>query len=113
MFRLYFLKHKNISDMGAHGFDYNLLAEKMALAGGGEFTTPWMNDNTGGLLLAGNPIPGPFGPRLYFDGAGLAVLPKTPTTDVTSRRNTIPRSALLIFECFIIESQERCCLVSI
>ncbi len=61
----------------------NLLAEKMALAGGGEFTTPWMNDNTGGLLLAGNPIPGPFGPRLYFDGCGLSVLPKTPTTDVT------------------------------
>jgi len=61
----------------------NLLAEKMALADGGEFTLPWMNDNTGGLLLAGNPIPGPFGPRLYFDGAGLAVLPKTPTTDVT------------------------------
>jgi len=61
----------------------NLLAEKMALAGGGEFTLPWMNDNTGGLLLAGNPIPGTFGPRLYFDGAGLSVLPKTPTTDVT------------------------------
>ena len=62
----------------------NLLAEKMALAGGGEFTIPWMNDNTGGLLLAGNPIPGPFGPRLFFDGAGLSVLPKTPTTDVTN-----------------------------
>ncbi len=62
----------------------NLLAEKMVLAGGGEFTTPWMNDNTGGLLLGGNPIPGPFGPRLFFDGCGLSVLPQTPTTDVTN-----------------------------
>jgi lysophospholipase L1-like esterase len=65
----------------------NLLAEKMALAGGGEFTQPWMNDNVGGLLLAGDPIEGPFGPRLYFDGSGLAVLPQTPSTDVT---NIIP-----------------------
>lgn len=64
----------------------NLLAEKMSLAGGGEFTQPWMNDNTGGLLLGGNPIPGPFGPRLFFDGAGLSVLPKTPTTEVTNIR---------------------------
>lgn len=62
----------------------NLLSEKMALAGGGEFTQPWMDDNVGGLLLGGNPIPGPFGPRLYFDGAGLSVLPQTPTTDVTN-----------------------------
>lgn len=61
----------------------NLLAEKMALANGGEFTTPWMNDNTGGLLLAGNPIEGPFDPRLFFDGCGLSYLPETPTTDVT------------------------------
>jgi len=64
----------------------NLLAEKMSLAGGGEFTQPWMDDNTGGLLLGGNPIPGPFGPRLFFDGCGLSVLPKTPTTDVTDIR---------------------------
>ena len=62
----------------------NLLAAKMMYAGGGEFTAPWMDDNTGGLLLAGNPIPGPFGPRLFFDGCGLSVLPNTPTTDVTN-----------------------------
>lgn len=62
----------------------NLLAEKMALAGGGEFTTPFMKDNTGGLLLGGNPIPGPYGPRLFFDGCGLSVLPNTPTTDVAN-----------------------------
>lgn len=64
----------------------NILAEKMSLAGGGEFTQPLMDDNTGGLLLSGNTIPGPFGPRLFFDGAGLSVLPKTPTTDVTNIR---------------------------
>jgi len=62
----------------------NLLAAKMMYAGGGEFTAPWMDDNTGGLLLAGNPIPGPFGPRLFFDGCGLSVLPNSPTTDVTN-----------------------------
>lgn len=59
----------------------NLLAEKMALAGGGEITTPWMNDNTGGLLLGGEQIQGP---RLYFDGAGLSVLPGPPTTEVSN-----------------------------
>lgn len=62
----------------------HLLAEKMAYAGGGEFTAPWMDDNTGGLLFAGNPIEGPFGPRLFFDGCGLSFLPETPTTDVTN-----------------------------
>ena len=60
----------------------NLLAQKMALSGGGEFTQPYMNDNTGGLLLNGTQIPGPFGPRLFFDGAGLSTLPGPPTTDV-------------------------------
>lgn len=62
----------------------NLLAGKMALAGGGEFTQPYMNDNIGGLLAGGNPLPGLYGPRLYFDGEGLSVLPGTPTTDVTN-----------------------------
>ena len=63
----------------------NLLAEKMALAGGGEFTQPWMDDNVGGLLLGGTQIPGSaFGPRLYFTGEGLAVLPQTPSTEVTN-----------------------------
>src|SRR5210317_876075 len=35
----------------------NLLAKKMAITGGGEFTQPLMNDNTGGLLFMGNPFP--------------------------------------------------------
>lgn len=62
----------------------NLLAQKMALAGGGEFTQPYMNDNTGGLLLNGTQIPGPFDPRLFYDGVGLSNLPGPPTTEVTN-----------------------------
>ena len=31
----------------------NILAEQFALAGGGEFTQPLMDDNAGGLLLGG------------------------------------------------------------
>jgi len=61
----------------------NLLAEKMVLAGGGEFTTPWMNDNVGGLLVGGEQLPGQ-GPRLIFDGAGLGTLPGPSTTEVTN-----------------------------
>lgn len=59
----------------------NQLATQFANAGGGSFTQPLMNDNIGGLLFAGNLIQNP---RLFFDGAGPAVLPATPTTEVTS-----------------------------
>jgi lysophospholipase L1-like esterase len=64
-----------------------LLAEKFStLANGGEFKQPLMNDNIGGLLAGGNPLPG-FGPRLVFGGAGpvpFASLVEgiAPTTDV-------------------------------
>ena len=34
----------------------NIMAEQFALAGGGEFTQPLMDDNTGGLLLGGAQI---------------------------------------------------------
>lgn len=61
----------------------NLLAKKMAMTGGGEFTQPLMNDNTGGLLFMGNPFPRQ-GPRLFFDGTGLSVLPGSPTTEITN-----------------------------
>ncbi len=61
----------------------NLLAQRFALVGGGDFNQPLTNDNIGGLLIGGNPIPG-FGPRLFFDGAGPAGLPATPTTDITN-----------------------------
>ncbi|RAJ12136.1 SGNH/GDSL hydrolase family protein [Olleya aquimaris] len=47
----------------------NIMASKFSLVGGGNFTQPLMNDNVGGLLAGGSPLPG-FGPRLVFDGAG-------------------------------------------
>ncbi|MFK8058588.1 MAG: G-D-S-L family lipolytic protein [Polaribacter sp.] len=60
----------------------NILASKFAMAGGGEFNQPLMNDNIGGLLLGGNVIQGP---RLIFNGVGPAPLPNgVPTTEVTS-----------------------------
>jgi hypothetical protein len=58
-----------------------LMADQFALAGGGEFRVPFMNDNVGGLLVGGIQIQGP---RLFFNGAGPAVLPGTPTTDITN-----------------------------
>ncbi len=59
------------------------MAQQFALVGGGEFTQPLMNDETGGLLLGGQMLPG-FGPRLFFDGAGPASLPAMPTTEVSN-----------------------------
>ena len=59
-----------------------LMADQFALAGGGDFKTPFMNDNVGGLLLGGNPLPG-FGPRLIFNGAAPVSLPNgVPTTEI-------------------------------
>lgn len=59
-----------------------LMADQFALAGGGDFKTPFMNDNIGGLLLGGNQLPG-FGPRLIFAGGVPTVLPNaTPTTEI-------------------------------
>ncbi|MBR9845182.1 MAG: G-D-S-L family lipolytic protein [Algicola sp.] len=54
----------------------NILSQKFALVGGGNFTQPLMNDNFGGLLLGGNPVLNPstgenlFAPRLVFGGVG-------------------------------------------
>ncbi len=59
----------------------NILAGQFALAGGGEFTQPLMNDNVGGLLLGGTQVPG-FGPRFFFNGAGPAPLDALPTTEI-------------------------------
>ena len=59
----------------------NILAQKMSLIGGGEFSQPFTNDNIGGLLLGGVQIQNP---RLYFDGAGPALIDATPTTEVSS-----------------------------
>ena len=59
----------------------NILAQKFAMAGGGTFTQPITNDNIGGLLLFNNLAANP---RLYFDGAGPAVLPATPTNEISA-----------------------------
>ncbi len=59
-----------------------LMAEQFALVGGGEFKTPYMNDNVGGMLLGGNLISGP---RLIFNGTGPVSLPGgVPTTEITN-----------------------------
>jgi hypothetical protein len=55
----------------------NILAGKF----GAEFKQPLMNDNIGGFVFNGNIVSSP---RFYFDGAGPAVLPATPTTELTT-----------------------------
>ncbi|MBT8309260.1 MAG: G-D-S-L family lipolytic protein [Flavobacteriaceae bacterium] len=59
----------------------NFLAQQFAKVGGGNFVQPLMNDNNGGLLFMGTPIQSP---RFFFDGAGPATLPASPTTEVTN-----------------------------
>ncbi|WP_188462004.1 G-D-S-L family lipolytic protein [Bizionia arctica] len=60
----------------------NILSMQFAMLGDGSFSQPLMNDNIGGLLFNGVQMPdGSFGPRLYFNGSGPAVLPATPTTE--------------------------------
>ncbi|MFN3968925.1 SGNH/GDSL hydrolase family protein [Flavobacterium sp.] len=66
---------------GQEGSYPNILASQFALVGGGDFTIPYMADNTGGLLLGGTPIAGT---RLYFNGSGPAPVTGPPTTDITN-----------------------------
>ncbi len=58
-----------------------ILSQQFALAGGGDFSQPMMSDNLGGLLLLGTQITQN---RFFFDGSGPAVLPGTPTTEVSN-----------------------------
>ena len=58
-----------------------LLSDQFALAGGGTFEIPYMNDNIGGLLVGGIQIQGT---RLIFNGSSPVNLPGTPTTDITT-----------------------------
>ncbi len=62
-----------------------ILAEQFAKVGGGSFSQPLMNDNLGGLLLAGNPIPD-FENRLVLDASTQSPEPiaGTPTTDIAA-----------------------------
>lgn len=60
----------------------NMLSQRFALAGGGGFSIPLMDDNIGGLLFGGTQnANGSFGPRLYFNGVGPTSLPATSTTE--------------------------------
>ncbi|RNC88387.1 MAG: G-D-S-L family lipolytic protein [Winogradskyella sp.] len=70
----------------------NIIASQFANAGGGTFTQPLMNDNFGGLALAGNRIADP---RLVFGGAGPVPLesvigPVTVSTDIALNNPTGP-----------------------
>ena len=60
----------------------NILSQQFSLVGGGSFTTPFMNDNIGGLLLGGIQIQGP---RLYFNGSNPIPVTGTPTTEITNQ----------------------------
>ena len=66
---------------GQNGAYPNILAQQFALVGGGEFTTPFMSDNIGGLLLGGTPIAGT---RLYFNGSAPVPIIGSPTTEITN-----------------------------
>jgi hypothetical protein len=63
----------------------NILSQQFALAGGGNFTQPLMNDNLGGLLLGGNQITSN---RLFLSFASGSPAPTpisgTPTTEVSN-----------------------------
>ena len=59
----------------------NIMAGVMSMAGGGEFTQPYTNDNVGGMLVAGNPF---WGARLFFNGAGPASVSGNVTNEATS-----------------------------
>ncbi|QLE00838.1 G-D-S-L family lipolytic protein [Galbibacter sp. BG1] len=58
----------------------NMLSQQFSLVGGGEFNQPLMNDNLGGATLGGNVI---LENRLFFNGAGPARLPGSPTTEIS------------------------------
>lgn len=69
-----------------------ILSDKFALIGGGAFTQPLVNDNFGGLALAGNRIAGP---RLVTTGGAPLPLesvigPVTVTTDIVLNNPTGP-----------------------
>ena len=62
----------------------NIMSGVMSMAGGGEFTQPYVDNNVGGMLVGGAEF---WGERQYFDGAGPAGVSGNITTEATS---TIP-----------------------
>lgn len=67
---------------GQKGSYANIIAQQFALKGGGEFKTPLMADNVGGLLLGGNVI---LGQRLFFNGSAPVPVSGRPSTEVTTK----------------------------
>lgn len=61
----------------------NILAGQFSAAGGGAFTTPYMNDNIGGFSSGGVQIP-QFGTRLYFNGVAPVPVAGVTTTDIST-----------------------------
>tara|TARA_R110000868_G_scaffold28686_8_gene107327 strand:+ start:7846 stop:9498 length:1653 start_codon:yes stop_codon:yes gene_type:complete len=61
----------------------NIMAKEFTKVGGGAFTQPMMNDNIGGFLSGGVQSTS-YLPRLFFNGAGPALLPATSTTNIST-----------------------------
>ncbi|WP_396144512.1 G-D-S-L family lipolytic protein [Flavobacterium sp.] len=59
----------------------NILSQQFAQVGGGDFATPLMSDNIGGLLFGGNQL---LGARLYFNGTTIVPVSGNPTTEITN-----------------------------
>ena len=62
----------------------NIMAGVMSMAGGGDFTQPYVSDNVGGINVGGQQF---WGPRLFFNGAGPAFVSGSITTEAT---NVVP-----------------------
>jgi lysophospholipase L1-like esterase len=67
---------------GQKGAYPNVLSQQFAAAGGGTFSTPFMADNVGGLLLGGNLVAGQ---RLYFNGAAPVAVSGAPSTNIATK----------------------------
>lgn len=71
---------------GQNGSYAKIISNQFALAGGGEFKTPYMADDLGGLLLGGNVIAGT---RLFLKVVGKDRVPTPvdgkPTTEVSTK----------------------------
>lgn len=63
----------------------NIIASQFALVGGGDFSTPFMNDNIGGFSSGGVQVSA-FGPRLWFNVANSTPTPVSgvSTTDIST-----------------------------
>jgi lysophospholipase L1-like esterase len=67
---------------GQEGAYPNILAQRFALVGGGQFTTPFMADNIGGFKIGGTIYQGP---RLYLaPGNNPTPVDGPPTTEITT-----------------------------